>query len=106
MDIIASGVIDKHNYIVKCLLLKMKNAGMSCSYDAKNLNRQRQGDIFVPEFDNYRDAYLDVSVINITVKSHLGKSSKGLLMGAVLIVRSVFCAEVQLFLKICVTIYI
>jgi hypothetical protein len=43
---------------------------------------QRPGDIFVPEFDNYGDDYLDVSVINITVKSHLGKSSKGLLMGA------------------------
>jgi hypothetical protein len=40
------------------------------------------GDIFVPEFDNYGDAYLDVSVINITYKSHLAKVSKGLLMGA------------------------
>jgi hypothetical protein len=44
--------------------------------------RQRPGDIFVPEFDNYGDAYLDVSVINITRKSHLAKASKGLLMGA------------------------
>jgi hypothetical protein len=38
--------------------------------------------IYVPEFDNYCDGYLDVSVMNITVKSHLGKCSKGLLMGA------------------------
>jgi hypothetical protein len=29
----------------------------------------------------YEYTYLDVSVINITVKSHLGKSSEGLLMG-------------------------
>jgi hypothetical protein len=36
----------------------------------------------VPEFDNYGDAYLDVSVINITCKSHLAKASKSLLMGA------------------------
>jgi hypothetical protein len=33
----ASGVIDKHISIVKSLVLKMKNAGMSCSYEAKNL---------------------------------------------------------------------
>jgi hypothetical protein len=75
----ASGVIDKHNSIVKCLVLKMKNAGMSCSYEAKNLNnpsRQRPGDIFVPEFDNYGDTYLDVSVMNITFKSHLGNVQK------------------------------
>jgi hypothetical protein len=81
----ASGVIDKHNSIVKCLVLKMKNAGMSCSYEAKNLNnstRQRPGDIFVPEFDNYGDAYFDISVINITCKSHLAKASQGPLMGA------------------------
>jgi hypothetical protein len=86
----ASGVIDKDNSIVKCLVLKkMKNAGMGCSYEVKNLNnpsRQRPDDIVVPDFDNYGDAYvftyLDISVINITVKSHLGKSSKGLLMGA------------------------
>jgi hypothetical protein len=45
------------------------------SYEAKNLN-------VAPEFDNYGDAYLDVSVINITCKSHLAKASKGLLMGA------------------------
>jgi hypothetical protein len=54
---------------------------MSCIYESKNLNnpsRQRPGDIFAPEFDNYGGAYFDVSVI---VKSHLGKSSKGLLMG-------------------------
>jgi hypothetical protein len=47
----------------------MKNAGMNCSYEAKNFNnptRQRPGDIFVPEFDNYGDAYFDISVINIT----------------------------------------
>jgi hypothetical protein len=50
----------------------MKNSGMSCSYEAKTLNnptRQRPGDIFVPEFDNYGDAYFDISVINITCKS-------------------------------------
>jgi hypothetical protein len=74
----ASGVIDKHkhNSIVKCLILKMKNTGMSCSYEAKNLNnptRQSPGDSFVPEFDKYGDAYFDISVIN---------ASQGPLMGA------------------------
>jgi hypothetical protein len=41
---------------------------MTCSFEAKNLNnssRQRLGDIFIPEFDIYGDAYLDVSVINM-----------------------------------------
>jgi hypothetical protein len=79
------GVIDKHNSIVKSLVKKMRSAAMTCSYEAKNLNnssRQRPGDIFIPEFDIYGDAYLDVSVINITVKSYLPKSSKGLLCGA------------------------
>jgi hypothetical protein len=32
--------------------------------------------------DTYGDAYLDVSVINISVKSYFLKSSKGLLCGA------------------------
>jgi hypothetical protein len=58
---------------------------MNCSTEAKNRNnnsRQRPGDIFVPEFDIYGDAFLDVSVINITVKSQIHKSSKGQLCGA------------------------
>jgi hypothetical protein len=60
------------------LVLKRKNAGMSCSYEAKNLSnptRQRPGDIFVPEFDNYGDAYLDVSVNNqYYLQKSFGKS--------------------------------
>jgi hypothetical protein len=63
----------------------MKNVAMNCSYEAPNLNnnsRQRPGDIFIPEFDVYGDAYLDVSVINITAKSYLSKSAKGQLCGA------------------------
>jgi hypothetical protein len=52
-------------------MVQMKSASMICSTEAKNLNnnsRQRPGDMFVPEFDIYGDAFLDVSVINITVK--------------------------------------
>jgi hypothetical protein len=79
------GVIDKHNSIVKCLVTKIKSVAMTCSFEAKNLNnpsRQCPGDIFIPKFDRYGDAYLDVSVIIISVKSFLLKSSKGLLCGA------------------------
>jgi hypothetical protein len=55
----------------------MKSVAMTCSFEAKNLNnpsRQSPGDIFIPEFDIYGDAYLDVSVINISVKMYLLKS--------------------------------
>jgi hypothetical protein len=48
------------------------------SLEAKNLNnpsRQHPGDIFIPEFDTYGDAYL-------SVKSYLLISSKELLCGA------------------------
>jgi hypothetical protein len=73
------------NSIVNSLIVQMKSASMNCSTEAKNLtnnSRQRPGDIFVPEFDIYGDAFLDVSVINTTVKSHIHKSSKGQLCGA------------------------
>jgi hypothetical protein len=63
----------------------MKYVAMTCSFEPKNLNnpsRQSPGDIFIPEIDTYGDAYLDVSVINISVKRYLLISSKGLLCGA------------------------
>jgi hypothetical protein len=65
--------------------IRMSAVAMSCTMEAKNLDnatKQRPGDIFITEFDIYGDAFLDVSVINITSKSHLQKSSKGKLCGS------------------------
>ena len=81
----ASGFIDKHDSIVSTLFQTLKSAGVSCSKEAFNPmadNRQRPGDIHVPDFDVYGQAYLDVSIINILAPSHLARAATGPLAGS------------------------
>jgi hypothetical protein len=47
-----------------------------------NDTRQRPGDIYMPEFDVYGDAFFDVSIINVCAPSHVKKSAKGQLEGS------------------------
>ena len=44
-------------------------------------NRERPGDIYMPEFDVYGDAYFDVSVISICAESYVSRAAKGQLEG-------------------------
>ena len=65
---VALGAIDKHDSIVNGIVECLRRAHINCSVEATNPNldnRQRPGDIFVPDFDSHGDAYFDVSVINI-----------------------------------------
>ena len=82
---VASGAIDKHNSIVHNIFSQMKNAGITCSKEAFNPlkdTRQRPGDIYMPEFDIYGEAYFDVSVISICAPSYAYRASKGVLEGS------------------------
>ena len=45
-------------------------------------NRQRPGDIHIPDFDVYGEAYLDVSIINILAPSHLSRAASAPLAGS------------------------
>jgi hypothetical protein len=47
-----------------------------------NNTRQRPGDIYMPEFDIYGDAFLDVSVINICADIYVSRATKGQLEGS------------------------
>jgi hypothetical protein len=65
---VASGAIDKHNSIVNAIYINMKKAKITCNVEAKNpMNNasQRPGDIYMPEFDGFGDAFFDVSVMRI-----------------------------------------
>ena len=82
---VSSGAIDKHNSLCEILLNDMKAAGVSCAGEQPSLNqtsKERPADVYVPNFDIYGEAYIDISVINILCPSYLGKSSKGPLCGA------------------------
>lgn len=81
----ASGAIDKHNSIVKGFADELKKGHVNCVMEAFNPasdNRQRPGDIFIPEFDVYGDDFLDVSVINILAPTHITRAPKGPLEGS------------------------
>ena len=83
---VSSGTIHKHNSIRDVLLKELKSAGVTCSSEQPSLipqaNREVPGDLFIPDFDVYGDAYFDVSVINILCPSYIDKSVKGPLCGA------------------------
>ena len=81
----ASGFIDQHNSIVNGIVAVLRSANVSCSLEARNPmidNQQRPGDIYIPDFDVYGEAYLDVSVINILAPSHIERANVGPLAGS------------------------
>ena len=51
-------------------------------YECLPDTRLRPGDIFMPEFDVYGDAFFDISVISICADSHYKRASKGPFKGA------------------------
>ena len=82
---VASGSIDKHNSIVNGIYKQLKQASITCSSEAFNPmkdNRERPGDIYMPEFDVYGDAFFDVSVISICANSYVSRAAKGQLEGS------------------------
>ncbi len=82
---VASGAIDKHNSLVNCISTVLKNAKIAHDMETGNPNnksKQRPGDIFMHGFDNYGDAYFDVSVINICADAYWKRAAKGQLEGA------------------------
>ena len=82
---VGSVSIDKHNSIVRAIYSQMKQARISCSMEAfnpMNDSRQRPGDIHMADFDNYGDAFFDISVINICADSYASRASKGVLEGS------------------------
>jgi hypothetical protein len=63
----------------------MKKAKITCDVEVKspmNNSSQRPGDIYMPEFDLFGDAYFDVSVINSCAESYCRRASKGQLEGS------------------------
>ena len=82
---VASGSIDKHNSIVNGIFKHLKQAFITCCSEAFNPmkdNRERPGDIYMPEFDVYGDAFFDVSVISICADSYFSRAAKGQLEGS------------------------
>jgi hypothetical protein len=82
---VGSVAIDKHNSIVRAIFSHMKQAKISCSMEAFNPmsdSRQRPGDIHMSDFDNFGDAFFDVSVINICADSYVTRAAKGVLEGS------------------------
>ena len=82
---VASGAIDKHNSIVAGISSFLKKANIIHRVEEPNplkRSRERPGDIFMPCFDPYGDAYFDVSVISICAESYFKKAAKGQLEGA------------------------
>jgi hypothetical protein len=82
---VASGSIDKHNSIVNGIFKQLKQASITCcseAFNPMNDTRQRPGDIYMPEFDVYGDAFFDVSVISICAESYFSRASKGQLEGS------------------------
>ncbi len=76
----ASGAIDKHNAIVNGIYDMLKGARISCIKEASNPavdSRQRPGDIYIPDFDVYGEAYLDVSVITNVAESNTARAMRG-----------------------------
>ena len=52
----------------------MKRANICCSAEESNPmndSRQRLGDIYMPEFEVFGDAFFDISVINICAASYI-----------------------------------
>jgi hypothetical protein len=81
----AAGAIDKHNSIVNSIFIQMKSAGINCCSEAFNplqINRQRPGDIYMPEFDSLGDAFFDISVISIGADSYYKRAAKNQLAGS------------------------
>ena len=63
---VASGSIDQHDSIVDRIFAQLKQARINCTkegYESPESQR-RPGDIFIPDFDVYGDAFLDLSVIS------------------------------------------
>ena len=82
---VGSTAIEKHNTIVDFIYTKMLRAGISCNKEAcnpMNDTRQRPGDIYMPEFDIYGEAFFDISVISICAPSYAIRASKGQLEGS------------------------
>jgi Reverse transcriptase (RNA-dependent DNA polymerase) len=82
---VASGAIDKHNSIVNGIFGLLKKAHITCSSEAFNPmkdNQERPGDIYMPEFDVYGDAFFDLSVISICADSYFARAAKGQLEGS------------------------
>lgn len=82
---VASGKIDRHNSIVLGLSALLKKASINHrveSMNPMNNTRQRPGDLYMPEFDPYGEAFFDVSVISICAESYYKKASKGQLEGS------------------------
>jgi len=81
----ASGAIDRHNAIVNGISDLLKKSNITCLTEQGcplSDNRERPGDIFIPNYNTFGDAYLDVSVIHILAVSHIKKAATAPLQGS------------------------
>ncbi len=85
---VAAGPIHRHDSLVHCITDYLRKAKVSCATNVgcpKLENLQRPGDIFINDFDNFGDAYLDLSdlsVINVFADAYFKRASKGVLEGS------------------------
>jgi Reverse transcriptase (RNA-dependent DNA polymerase) len=82
---VASGKIGQHNSIVEGISIQLRKASINhCveEFNPSNSSRQRPGDIYMPDFDTYGDAFFDVSVISICADSYWKRAAKGQLEGS------------------------
>lgn len=82
---VASGKIDQHNSIVDGISLHLKSAAINHHTEEKNPmkeNNQRPGDIYLPTFDTYGDAFFDLSVITTCANAYYKRAAKGQLEGS------------------------
>jgi hypothetical protein len=82
---VASGKIGQHDSIVEGISSQLRKASINHRTEKshpKNDTRQRPGDIYMPEFDIYGEAYFDLSVINICADAYWKRASKGQLEGS------------------------
>lgn len=81
----SSGKIDRHDSIVEGISAQLRSASITHRTEKcnpMNDTRQRPGDIYMPEFDVYGDAYFDVSVISICANAYWKRAAKGQLEGS------------------------
>ncbi len=82
---VASGKIHQHNSVVEGLASFLQSASINFRVEdpnPANNSQERPGDIFIADFDNFGDAYLDVSVISICAESYYQRASKEPLAGS------------------------
>ena len=82
---VASGKIDRHNSIVEGISAQLKIAAINHRVEKSNPmsnSRERPGDLYMPEFDTYGEAYFDVSVISICADAYYNRADLGQLKGS------------------------